>query len=159
MKKQKKRILRGIGGIGAALCMSAAICMTGYAGEAKAESIEAPPLAVDYEGSEIMPMTIDAGKTVSFNVTSGTAAASVRVKGMSGEVTKISITMYLQKKSANGSYAAVKTWSGSVKGNYYNFKRTCKVAKGTYRVKAKITCYKGSKSETTTKYSSAKIYR
>ena len=59
-------------------------------------SREAPPLAVDYEGSEIMPMTIDAGKTVSLNVTSGTAAASIRVKGTSGEVTKISITMYLQ---------------------------------------------------------------
>ena len=98
MKKRKKRILRGIGRMGAALCMSAAICMTGYAGEAKAESIEAPPLAVDYEGSEIMPMTIDAGKTVSLNVTSGTAAASIRVKGTSGEVTKISITMYLQRQ-------------------------------------------------------------
>lgn len=103
MKKRKKRILRGIGRMGAALCMSAAICMTGYAGEAKAgnigaESTEAPPLAVDYEGSEIMSMTIDAGKTVSLNVTPGTAAASIRVKGTSGEVTKISITMYLQRQ-------------------------------------------------------------
>lgn len=158
MKRQRKALWKGIVAIGMGICVSMTACVTGYASEITAGSTAAPETA-DYEGVKIAPMSVDTSKSVALSITSGTAAASAKVKGTPGEVTKISITMYLQKKSANGSYAAIKTWSGSVQRNYYNFKHTYKVSKGTYRVKAKITCYKGSKSETTTKYSSAKIYR
>lgn len=127
------------------ICLLATVCMTGNAEDIGTDET-------------VMPQSIDTTKTVTLSISSGTATSACRVTGTSGSVTKISIAMYLQKKSSSGTYSTVHTWSGSKESNYYNFSKSCSVSKGTYRVKAKITCYKGTASETTTKYSSAKTY-
>lgn len=142
--QKRKNLLKVIAAVGMSISISVIICMTGF--------------AATKEDTAIAPMSIDARQSVTLSISSGTATSSVKVSGTSGEVTKISITMELQKKSSGGSYSTVKTWSGSKNSNYYNFKKTKSVSKGTYRVKARITCYNGSKSETKTKFSSAKTY-
>ncbi len=157
MRRQKKTIVKRIAAVGMGLCMSMSMCMTGYASDANSVSIVAETSVPG--DAMITPMSIDARKSVSLDITSGVATATAKSKGTPGEVTKISVTLYLQKKTANGSYATIKRWSGSAQSNYYNIKRMLKVSKGTYRVKARITCYKGSKSETSVKYSSVRIYR
>lgn len=105
----------------------------------------------------VVPMSVDAVTSITLSISSGTATAACKVNGDSEKVTKISISMYLQKKSSD-SYVTVCTWVGSKESNYFNFKKTQSISKGTYRVKAKITCYTGSTSETTTRYSTAKTY-
>lgn len=145
MNYQKKRnLLKVIAAVGISVSMSVVICMTGFAAAGRS--------------TDITPLSISARQNVTLSISSGTATSSVKVSATAGEVTKISITMDLQKKSSSGSYSTVKTWSGSKSSNYYNFKRTKSVSKGTYRVKARITCSKGSTSETITKFSNAKTY-
>ncbi|MGN0333309.1 MAG: hypothetical protein ACI4D9_09885 [Lachnospiraceae bacterium] len=144
MRYYKKGILKTLMCIGVGISMIFLSCANVYA----ANSIEE---------EEVIPATIDVENTVSLSISSGIATASCKVYGVAGEVTKISISMYLQKKSSD-SYVTVCTWVGSKESNYFNFKKTQSISKGTYRVKAKITCYTGSTSETTTRYSTAKTY-
>lgn len=106
-----------------------------------------------------MPASIDVNTVTSLSISSsGTATSTCTVSGASGELTKISITMTLQKKAGSGKFYAVNTWTGTKSSNYYKMQKTASVAKGTYRVMAKVTCYMGSTSETTYKYSSTKTY-
>lgn len=142
--QKRKNLLKVIAAVGVSISMSIMICMTGF--------------AATKEDTVITPMSIDATSNVTLSITLGSATANCRVNGDAGKVTKTSITMELQKKSSSGSYSTVQTWSGSKSSNYYNFKKTKSVSKGTYRVKARITCYNGNKSETKTKFSSAKTY-
>lgn len=158
MKKQKKMILKGMASMGMALCLSAMTCITGYAKQIEGRSIEAVSSVIDTENEGIMPMAVDAKKTATLSISSSTATAVARVSGISKEITKINITMYLQKKTAKGDYQTIKTWNGSKNGNYYNFRKTYTISKGTYRVKAKIVCYKGSKSETAIRFSNVKTH-
>lgn len=139
MKLQKQNLWKTL--VGVLVCVSMILQMT----------------IVSNAEDTVMPMSVDAVTSVTLSISSGTATAACKVSGDSGKVTKISISMYLQKKSS-GSYVTVCTWVGSKESNYFNFKKTQSISKGTYRVKAKITCYTGSTSETTTRYSAAKTY-
>lgn len=159
MKRQKKTVLKGIMATGTALCMSVVLCMIGYAKGLETESMRVAPIAANAGEAEITPMAVGVTMAATLNISSGTATASCKVSGASKKVTKISVTMYLQKKSSKGTYSTIKTWNGSKNGYYYNMKKTCSVSKGTYRVKAKITSYTGNKSETAVRYSSARTYR
>lgn len=148
MKKYgKKNLFKSLVGICMSLCVVLLVSMTGYAADLG-----------DSDGSQIAPMSLDAKKGCSLSISSGTATAATIVRGTSGQITKISIQMELQKKMASGSYTTVKTWSGSKSSSSYTLKRTKTVSKGTYRVKSTITCYDGSKSERTTIFSSVKTY-
>lgn len=157
MRRGEKAFMKGIAAAGLAICMSVMACMTGQAMES-AGKIGGNTIVTDSADAGIMPMSANARQLAELSISSGTAAVTARASGMPGEVTKISITMYLQKKNSSGSYSTVKSWKGSKSGTYYRFRRTCQVSKGTYRVKARITSYKGSKSETVTKFSSVKKY-
>lgn len=153
MKKQNNYVLKGITAMGMAICISVITCMTGHAA-----SIERMPAVIDIGENAIRPMAVGADISASLSISSGKATASCKVSGASKKVTKISVTMYLQKKSSKGTYSTIKTWSES-KDNYYCYiKKTYNVSRGTYRLKAKVTSYTGSGSETVTKYSGAKTY-
>ncbi len=144
MSYQKKNLLTMITAVILSLCMSMMLSVTGYAATGDEDSV--------------IPMSIDGQKTVSLSISSGTATSSVKVKGEPGGITKIAITMYLQKKSSSGSYSTIATWSGSKKSYYYSLKKSKSVSKGTYRVKARITCYKNGKSESSVHFSNTKAY-
>lgn len=158
MRREKKAIMKGLTAMGLAICISAMLCVTGQAMEPSARRNEDAVTAADSAGAGIMPMSANVRQLAELSISSGTATVGARASGMPGEVTKISISIYLQKKNANGSYSTVKYWNGSRKGTYYSFRRTCRVSRGAYRVKARITSYKGSKSETVIKFSSVKRY-
>lgn len=114
--------------------------------------------AADANGNEVQPRTMDAVTTVSLTISSGVATSKCTVIGSSDDVTKISITMTLQKKAGSGKFYAVNTWTGTKSDSTYTLKKTADISKGTYRVMAKVTCYEGSTSETIYKYSGTKTY-
>lgn len=159
MRRGKKTFMKGITAAGLAICMWAMMCATGQAME-PVEKISGETKAADGAdtGTGVKPMSANVKQLAELSISSGTATVTARASGVPGEVTKISITMYLQKKNASGSYSTVKSWKGSKSGTYYRLQRTCRVSKGTYRIKARITSYKGSKSETATVFSSTKQY-
>ena len=137
-QRRRKRKLKEIMAVCLCLLLVLAMDITGYAAE---------------ENSSIM--SVDSRTSVGLNISSGVAKAQCLVTGKAGKVTKISLTMYLQKYKAGG-YSTVKTWSGSKSSYIYKLQGSKNVAKGTYRIKAKITCYKGKTSETSYKYSAVK---
>ena len=139
MKNSRKRKLKEVTAVWICLLLFVIAGSSGYAADRDSMSI----------------MSIDASSNVSLNISSGTAKAQCSVRGDVGKVTKISITMYLQKYKSGG-YSTVKTWSGSKSSYIYKLQGSKNVAKGTYRIKAKITCYKGKTSETSYKYSAVK---
>lgn len=157
MRRGKKTFMKRIIAAGLAICMWTMMCATGQAME-PAVTIVGETKAADGADTGIKPMSANVKQLAELSISSGTATVTARASGVPGEVTKISITMYLQKKNASGSYSTVKSWKGSKSGTYYRFQKTCRVSKGTYRVKARITSYKGSKSETATVFSSTKQY-
>lgn len=115
-------------------------------------------LAATTEETEVVPMSIDAQKTLTLSISSGTATASCKVAGDSGDVTKIVIDMYLQRKNSSGTWLNYKSWTGSKSSNIYTMTKTYSVTSGTYRVKARVVCYQGSTTETTYHYTGSKTY-
>ena len=87
-------------------------------------------------------------------VSNGMIACHGSVEGYSGVTTKVTITLYLQKKTLFW-WSDEEEWSTSYNRYYGSF--TGKVTlpeSGTYRTKAVYTVYSGSSSETITGYSS-----
>lgn len=149
MKKYgKKNLFKSLIGMCMGLCMLLAVSMTGYAADGGDSE----------DGTEIMPMSSGSRTTCTLNISSGTATAKTSVRGESADVTKISIKMELQKKSSSGTYKTIATWSGSKSASSYTLSKKKSVSKGTYRVKASVTCYKGSKSESTVNFSKVRTY-
>lgn len=144
MSYQKKNLLTTITAIILSLCMSMMLSVTGYAATG--------------DDTVITPMSVDAKISTTLGISSGTATSTCRVVGTTKKITKISITMYLQKKSSSGSYSTIETWSGSKNSYCYTLKKSKGVSKGTYRVKARITCYKSGKSESSVHFSNTKTY-
>lgn len=89
------------------------------------------------------------------SISGGTAKSGVTVSGK--KISKISVTMKLQKKSTSG-WTSIKTWKASKEGSTFSISRDASVSKGTYRTYAKITCSKGGVSETNIYYSASKTY-
>lgn len=116
--------------------------------------------AIDLRGSSgiVSTMSIDSAKSVVLSISANEATVLCNVTGDSGNVTKIAITMYLQKKNSSGVWENYKTWNGSKSGYCYALKKTTLISRGTYRVKAKVTCYKGTTSQTTYHYSASRLY-
>ncbi len=90
----------------------------------------------------------------SIYVSNGMIACHGEVEGYPGTATKVTITLYLQKKTLFW-WSDEEEWSTSYNRYYGSF--TGKVTlpeSGTYRTKAVYTVYSGSSSETITGYSS-----
>ena len=117
-----------------------------------------PVYAAEESETELLPMAVDAEKTVNLVLSSGSATCVCKVKGDIDDVTKITINMYLQKQNSSGGWATYKSWSGTKSSNVYNMSQTTTISKGTYRVRASVTCYKGTSSQTTSNYSTVKTY-
>ena len=117
-----------------------------------------PVYAAANSAEEVIPLTIDSQKIVNLTLSSGNATAECKVFGAGGKVTKITIYMYLQKQNSSGGWSNYKTWSGTKSDNNYTLSKTTANTKGTYRVRASVTCYQGTSSETTSEYSTVKTY-
>lgn len=96
---------------------------------------------------------------VGFTITSGTATCTCRITPKTAN----SITSaHGNFKIINNSGKVIKTYSQSMEksGNIFRFNEKYKLpAKGTYYLKATVTCYKnGTKQEVITKASAQKTY-
>ena len=105
------------------------------------------------EGNEIQPLysyTNTVSTTIS--ISNGQATCYTKVNGYSGTTTKIQIKMTLQKKTLFW-WSDQQSWSSTTNGYTATLAKTASVGSGTYRVKAEITVYSGTKSESITQYS------
>ncbi len=87
------------------------------------------------------------------SVRNGRAACGSFVLGQTG-TTRITASMNLSRKNANGSYTTVKTWSGyETTDDYLIFEEIYYVARGyTYRLTVTTTVYRNGSSETVSGY-------
>lgn len=90
------------------------------------------------------------------SISGGTVTTVGKVVG-NNSTTKITIKLYLQKKS-NGSWSNVASWAGTKVGKDYKLQKSKAVSKGTYRTKANCTVYSVNNSEHLTKYSGNVTY-
>ena len=88
-------------------------------------------------------------------ISGNTATCKASITGYNGTTTKVKIQMTLQKKSFL-SWNDVETWTIISLSYKESYTKTRSVESGTYRVKAVYTAYKGTDSETITKYSASK---
>ena len=94
--------------------------------------------------------------TSSLSVSGTTATIDCSVMGSLGEATKAKVVAELQMKNGS-SWTTVETWTdtqNSYRASVYETHSVTK--KETYRVKATVTVWEGSLSETQTVYSSEK---
>lgn len=117
-----------------------------------------PVRAAEMFDTEIMPLSLDAASSVTLSINSGTASARCSVRGDEGEINKIVINMYLQKKNSNGYWSDYKSWYATKYSYYHTLSKSCSVTSGTYRVKVRVICYNGTDAETKYLYTSAKTY-
>ena len=90
---------------------------------------------------------------------SGVATCTSSLTGYSGTTTKVTITIYLEKKGFLGLYwSDVTSWSQTFNDYRGTLSKDYTVGKGTYRTRTVFTAYKGSASETVTAYSSQVKY-
>ena len=141
----RKKLMRWLAA-GMALCLPL--------GAAPAAS--AAPLPQDAPGFEkIMPYALyilDSSCTLT--ISGKTATAKAWVSGYSGEATECQVRMELQQKSGSFAWILVDSWTDRQDGTRASVSETVSMTPGeTYRVKAVVTVWAGSDSETATIYS------
>ncbi len=115
-----------------------------------AEQIDAVELQSD---ATRMSYIYSASSALSIS-SNGNADIDVRVRGYSDITTQIKITARLQQKYL-GRWVTIETFSDTTYGYIANLDETTNVSdSASYRVKATVTAYSGSSSETQTVYSS-----
>lgn len=116
-----------------------------------AQAVEFSPKAIA-DNYTVQPYyTYTSELNVGLTNSSGKAKCTTTVDAYSN-ATKIVITMTLQKKTLLW-WSEAETWTSTVNDNFASFTKTASVGSGKYRVKAEITVYSGSASESITKYS------
>lgn len=90
-------------------------------------------------------------------ISNGQAICESTITGYSGTTTKVTITMYLEKKTL-WWWSTETSWTGTFNSYRGVLSKSHAVGGGTYRVKAVYVAYSGSKSETITGYSSEVKY-
>lgn len=113
--------------------------------------------AAEGENSSIALFSTERQMSVSLSKSGNTATITARMIGATS-ITKVQITMYLQKKTTTGEWKTVRSWSTSKAGYYCQMKKSCSVSKGIYRVKMVTTCYKGKTKEVSTRISATKTF-
>lgn len=90
---------------------------------------------------------------------SGVATGTAKITGYSGTTTKITITMYLEKKGFLGLFwSETASWTQTFNDYKGALSKSYNVSGGTYRIRAVYIAYKGTASETITAYSSEGKY-
>jgi len=111
------------------------------------------------EDLDIVPyFTYINSTTTILGISSGQASSYASIICYS-TVTKVSITMHLEKKGFLGLYwTTVASWSQTFNSSSGSLSKPYSVSGGTYRVRADYAAYNGSASETYTEYSSEVKY-
>ena len=90
----------------------------------------------------------------SLDISGRTAYLSAWVEGYPGEATKCKVRAELQEKSGTYAWTTVDFWTDQQNGTWAEVDETATVTSGkTYRVKATVTVWAGSQSESQTFYS------
>ncbi len=109
----------------------------------------------EFEEPEIQPLyTYAESCSAALTISGDTAYTSAKLTGKT-TVTKIEITMTLQKKTL-WWWSDSKTWNTTVSGSSATLSKTASIGGGTFRVKAVCKVYSGSASESITVYSAEK---
>lgn len=128
------------------LMMSASLVAGAQSNQGGMSSSDDPPI-VPY-------FTYINSTTTILGISSGQASSYASIIGYS-TVTKVSITMYLEKKGFLGLYwTTVTSWSQSFNSSSGTLSKSYSVTGGTYRVRADYVAYSGTASEAYTGYSS-----
>ena len=134
------------------LAAGMALCLTLGAAPA-ASAAQLPQDAPGFE--KIMPYALyilDSSCTLT--ISGKTATAKAWVSGYSGEATECQVRMELQQKSGSFAWILVDSWTDRPDRTRASVSETVSVTPGeTYRVKAVVTVWAGSDSETATIYS------
>lgn len=104
---------------------------------------------------EIMPYTLYIRTHIcKLDISGTTAEISASVSGYPSEATECQVRMELQQKSGSFAWILVDSWTDRQDGTRASVSETVSVTPGeTYRVKAVVTVWAGSQSETATIYS------
>ena len=86
------------------------------------------------------------------DISGGQATCESTISGYSGITTKVTITMYLEKKTL-WWWSTQASWTGTFNSYRGALSKNYAVGGGTYRVRAVYVAYSGSNSETITGYS------
>ena len=136
----------------AAVCLGAVVLTSVPAVAAMATAVEPVTQQTESGIAPYMLYIVDANCTLSI---SGTAATvNAWVIGDDFDATKAKVVAELQEKDGN-SWTSIATWTDTQNSSYASVYKTKSITKGkTYRVKATVTVWEGSASETQTIYSS-----
>lgn len=129
-----------------------ALCLTlGTAPAASAAAL--PQSAPGFQ--DITPYSLYIGDSnCSLDISGRTAYLSAWVEGYPGEATKCKVRAELQEKSGTYAWTTVDFWTDQQNGTWAEVDETATVTSGkTYRVKATVTVWAGSQSESQTFYS------
>ncbi|MBR5321507.1 MAG: hypothetical protein IKU41_06670 [Clostridia bacterium] len=136
----------------ASICMGAAV-LTSVPAVSWADTAVESINERNYEVAPCMMYIADANSSLSVSGT--TATVNCWVEGNIG-ATKAKVVAELQMKSGS-TWVTVGTWTDIQNSDEASVKASKAVTKGnTYRVKATVTVWEGSQSETQTVYSSEK---
>lgn len=135
----------------AAVCLGVVV-LTSVPAVAMAATAEPITQQTESGIAPYMLYIVDARCTLSISGT--TATVNAWVIGDDFDATKAKVIAELQEKDGN-SWTSIATWTDTQNGNYASVDKTKSITRGkTYRVKATVTVWEGSASETQTIYSS-----
>ena len=136
----------------AAVCLGAAVLTSVPAVAMAATAVEPVTQQTESGIAPYMLYIVDANCTLSISGT--TATVNAWVEGDSFDATKAKVVAELQEKDGN-SWTSIATWTDTQNGSYASVYKTKSITSGkTYRVKATVTVWEGSASETQTIYNS-----
>lgn len=143
---QKKTLRK----IAAVTCLSAAV-VTLLPTASMAEAVA--PVSYQQETGIAPYLLYIMDSRCTLGISGTTATVSCSVEGDSFDATKAKVVAELQVKSGS-SWSSVATWTDTQYSEYASVKQTKSVTAGkTYRVKATVTVWESSLSETQTLYS------
>ncbi len=137
----------------ATVCLGAAVLTSVPAVAMAATAVE--PVNQQENGIAPYMLYIEDWKN-NLTISGTTATIDCWVKGVIGEATKAKVVAELQEKSGS-NWTTIDTWTDTQSSYRAAVKETKTVSKGkTYRIKATVTVWEGSKSENQTVYSGEK---
>ena len=144
MRKNIKKI--------AAVCLSAVVLTSVPAVTMAATAVE--PVTQQVESGIVPYMLYIVDARCTLTVSGTTATVDAWVEGDSFDATKAKVVAELQEKNGS-SWTTIATWTDTQNGSYASVYKTKAITSGnTYRVKAAVTVWEGTASETRTLYSS-----
>jgi|GEM_PF-1144255 len=115
---------------------------------------------VDQDEPPILRMAFTNTTNTILGISGGQATSEGAIVGYSGITTKVTVALYLERKTASASsWTTIASGSKTTNGHVGAHQLITTVTKGyQYRVRAVYTAYSGSASETLTSYSGVVTY-